>query len=153
MTTGPGPRISDADREAAAARLREHYAQGRLTLEEFHRRLDAVFDATTQSQLTAIARDLPRNESPVPLPSTGTGGGRERARQQHRPGSRARPDVIPVIIAVLAAWLLVSRLHLGIFTWPGRIALFLMIFAAIRWLIRFLWGLGRGAGPMGGGRR
>jgi len=54
---------------------------------------------------------------------------------------------------VVAAWLLVSRLHLGIFTWPGRIALFLMIFAAIRWLIRFLWGLGRGAGPMGGGRR
>ena len=58
-----------------------------------------------------------------------------------------------MIIAVVAAWLLVSRLHLGIFTWPGRIALFLMIFAAIRWLIRFLWGLGRGAGSMGGGRR
>jgi hypothetical protein len=153
MATGPGPRVSDADREAAAARLREHYAQGRLTLEEFHYRLDAAFKAATQSQLTAITRDLPRTESPAPLPVAATGGGRERTRQQHRPGSRSRPRVIPVIAAALAAWLLVSGLHLGIFAWPGRIALFLMIFAAIRWLMRFLWGLSRGGGPMGGGRR
>ena len=144
MTTGSGPRITDADRAAAAARLREHYAQGRLTLEEFHRRLDAAFDATTQSQLTAITRDLPRTESPA-LPSTATGNGRERARQQRRP----RPVLIPVIIAALAAWLLLSGLHLGIFAWPGRIALFLAIFAAIRWLARFLWSLGRGSGPVG----
>ncbi len=152
MATGSGPGVTDADREAAAARLREHYAQGRLTLEEFRRRLDAVFDATTQSQLTAIARDLPRTESPVPLPSAGTGSGRERARQQRRPGSRARMGVIPVIAAALAAWLLVPGLHLGIFTWPGRLALFLMIFAAIRWLMRFLWSLGRGSGPIPGRR-
>ena len=150
MATGPGPRVTDADREAAAARLREHYAQGRLTLEEFHHRLDAAFQATTQSQLTAITRDLPRTESPAPLPSTTTGNGRERARQQRRPGSRARPGMIAVIAAALAAWLLVS--DLGMFAWPGRLALFLMIFAAIRWLMRFLWGLGRGGGPIGGGR-
>jgi hypothetical protein len=152
VATGSGPRVTDADREAAAARLREHYAQGRLTLEEFHHRLDAAFGATTQSQLTATTRDLPRTGSPAPLPPTATGNGRERARQQRRPGSRARLGVMAVIIAVLAAWLLVSHLHLGIFAWPGRLALFLLIFAAIRWLMRFLWGLGRGAGPIGGGR-
>jgi hypothetical protein len=152
VATGPGPGVTDADREAAAARLREHYAQGRLTLEEFRRRLDAVFEATTQSQLTAIARDLPRTESPVSLPSAATGNGRERARQQRGPGSRGRPGVISVIVAALAAWLLVPSLHLGIFTWPGRLALFLVIFAAIRWLVRFLWSLGRGGAPMGGGR-
>ena len=152
MATGPGPRVSDADREAAAARLREHYAQGRLTLEEFHHRLNAAFKAATQSQLTAITRDLPRTESQAPLPSTATGNGRERAGQQRRPGSRARPGVIPVIVAALVAWLLVSGLQLGIFTWPGRLALFLMIFAAIRWLMRFLWGLARGGGPIGGRR-
>jgi hypothetical protein len=152
VATRPGPRITDADREAAAARLREHYAQGRLTLEEFHHRLDAAFEATTQSQLTAITRDLPRTESRAPLPSSATGSGRERARQQPRPGSRARLGVMAVIIAALAAWLLVSGLHLGMFAWPGRLALFLAIFAAIRWLMRFLWSLGRGGGPIGGGR-
>ena len=150
MATGPGQRITDADREAAAARLREHYAQGRLTLEEFHHRLDAAFGATTQSQLTAITRDLPRTGSPAPVPAVATGNGRERAGRQRRPGSWPRPGVIPVIIAGLVAWLLVSGLHLGIFTWPGRVALFLMSFAAIRWLVRFLWGLGRGGGPIGG---
>jgi hypothetical protein len=144
VTTEPGPRVTDADREAAAARLREHYAQGRLTLEEFHHRLDATFEANTQGQLTAITRDLPRAGSPAPVPAAATGNGRERAGQQRRRGPR--PVVIPVIIAVLVAWLLVSGLHLGIFTWPGKIAMFLMIFAAIRWLVRFLWGLGRSGG-------
>ena len=144
MATGPDPRITDADREAAAARLREHYAQGRLTLEEFHHRLDAVFGATAQGQLTAITRDLPRTGSPAPLPVAAAGNGRERAGRQRRPGSRPRPVVIPAIIAVLAAWLLVS--DLGLFAWPGKLALFLMIFAAIRWLMRFLWNLGRGGG-------
>ena len=58
--------------------------------------------------------------------------------------------MISVILAALAAWLLVSDLQ--VFAWPGRLALFLLIFAAIRWLVRFLWNLGRGGGPMGGGR-
>jgi len=100
VATGPDLRIADADREAAAAHLREHYAQGRLTLEEFHHRLDAVFEATTQSQLAVLTRDLPRAASPAPLPATATGSGREQARQGHRPGSRARLGVIPVILAV-----------------------------------------------------
>ena len=152
MATGPSPRIADADREAAAVRLREHYARGRLTLDEFHRRLDAVFEATTRGQLAAITRDLPRTEPPAPLPSAATGSGRERAGRGHRPGSRPRLGMIPVIVAALAAWLVLSGLHLGVFAWPGRLALFLMIFAAIRWLVRFLWSLGRGAGPMGGRR-
>ena len=143
MATGPGQRITDADREAAAVHLREHYAQGRLTLEEFHHRLDAVFEAATQGQLTALTRDLPRAASPAPLP-VAAGTGRERAGREHRPGSWARIGVIPVILAALAAWLLVS--DLGLFAWPGKLALFLMIFAAIRWLMRLLWNLGRGGG-------
>jgi hypothetical protein len=150
VATGPGLRIADADRDAAAAHLREHYAQGRLTLEEFHHRLDAVFEAATQSQLAALTRDLPRAISPAPPPVTATGNGQERDGREHQPGSRARPGVISVILAALAAWLLVSDLQ--VFAWPGRLALFLVIFAAIRWLMRFLWNLGRGGGPVGGGR-
>ena len=59
MTAGPGVRISDADREAAASSLREHYARGRLTLEEFQQRLDAVFAAKTDVDLAKINADLP----------------------------------------------------------------------------------------------
>lgn len=52
-------RIGDAERDAAAADLGEHYAAGRLTLDELNERLDAVFSAKTFGQLTQIMADLP----------------------------------------------------------------------------------------------
>jgi hypothetical protein len=150
VVTGPDLRIADADREAAAARLREHFAQGRLTLEEFNKRLDAVFAATTQSQLRALTRDLPHLAAPsAPLPATVTGTRRERARRERRPGSGAWLGMIPVLIAALAAWLLIFDLHPRMFAWPGRLAIFVAIFAGVRWLLRRLWHLGRGSGPRG----
>ena len=147
MATGSDLRIGDAEREAAAASLREHYAQGRLTLEEFNERLDAVFKATTQSQLNVITRDLPHAAAPsAPLPvTTIPGGGRERARQEYGPrGARARLGMFPVIIAALGAWLLFFDLHLRMFPWPGKLAIFLAIFAAFRGLLRRVFGIGRG---------
>src|SRR6185437_8136304 len=59
MAAGPGVRIGDAEREAAASSLREHYARGRLTHEEFQQRLDAVFEARTDLDLAKINADLP----------------------------------------------------------------------------------------------
>ena len=59
MAAGSGVRIGDADREAAATSLREHYARGRLTLEEFQQRLDAVFAAKTDIDLARVTHDLP----------------------------------------------------------------------------------------------
>jgi hypothetical protein len=57
---GPGVRAGDADRDAAAAALGEHFAQGRLTLDELHARLDATLAATTHGELSQALRDLPR---------------------------------------------------------------------------------------------
>ena len=59
MATGYNVRVGDADREAAAAQLREHYADGRLTLEELNERLDQVFAAKTRADLNTVLRDLP----------------------------------------------------------------------------------------------
>jgi hypothetical protein len=145
MATGPNLRIGDAEREAAAASLREHYAQGRLTLEEFNERLDAVYKATTQSQLSLITRDLPHAAAPsAPLPvATISGGGREREEYGPR-GARARLGMFPVIIAALAAWLLFFELNLRAFPWPGKLAIFLAILAAIRGVLRRVFGFGRG---------
>jgi hypothetical protein len=147
MATGPDLRIGHAEREAAAASLREHYAQGRLTLEEFNERIDAVFKATTQRQLNLITQDLPHATAPsAPLPvTTIPGGDRERTRQEHGPrGARARLGMFPVIIAALGTWLLILELHLRAFPWPGKVAIFLAIFAAIRGVLRRLFGFGRG---------
>jgi hypothetical protein len=50
--------VGDADRDAAAAALAEHFAEGRLTLDELDARLDATLTATTHGELSQAAWDL-----------------------------------------------------------------------------------------------
>jgi Domain of unknown function (DUF1707) len=52
-------RASDDDRERAAAEIREHFAQGRLTAEELSDRLDRAYGAQTVGELQALRADLP----------------------------------------------------------------------------------------------
>jgi hypothetical protein len=52
-------RVSDADREAAAAELQEHFASGRLNQDELNERLERAFAAKTRGDLSAIFADLP----------------------------------------------------------------------------------------------
>ena len=71
MSTQPNLRIGDAERDAIAAELREHFAHGRLTLEEFNERLDAVLTAKTQGDLIPITADLPHvRPAGPPLPGS-----------------------------------------------------------------------------------
>lgn len=80
MATQPSLRIGDREREATAAELREHFAHGRLSLEEFNQRLDAVFEATTERDLTRITSDLPHvRTGGAPLPSSATRPGPQRS--------------------------------------------------------------------------
>jgi Domain of unknown function (DUF1707) len=59
-------RVSDADREAVAARLREHYAAGRLSLDEFQDRLDAVYRAQVAGELNMVTDGLPHQGTVIP---------------------------------------------------------------------------------------
>jgi Domain of unknown function (DUF1707)/Transcriptional regulator PadR-like family len=59
VAPGPDLRIGDADREATVAALGEHFARGRLTLEELAARLDVALTATRQSEIAQTTRDLP----------------------------------------------------------------------------------------------
>ncbi|MFB9967379.1 DUF1707 SHOCT-like domain-containing protein [Sinosporangium siamense] len=52
-------RASDADRDRIAAVLREHYAEGRLNVEEFDERLELAYNAKTHGDLAVLTRDLP----------------------------------------------------------------------------------------------
>lgn len=58
-----GPRASDAERESFVAALQRHFADGRLTPEEFADRLDRALAARSLSELYALTSDLP--ELPV----------------------------------------------------------------------------------------
>jgi DNA-binding PadR family transcriptional regulator len=51
--------VSDADRDLAIARLREHFAVGRLTHPELDERLAAALTAQTAADLRGLLADLP----------------------------------------------------------------------------------------------
>jgi hypothetical protein len=87
----PDLRVSDADRERIAERLREAAGEGRLTVEELDERLDAAYAARTGSDLAPLTADLPE---PAP--------GAEPAMQRHAGGRRRR-----WMVAVMGA----SNLH------------------------------------------
>jgi hypothetical protein len=59
-------RIGDAERTAAADELAEHYAQGRLSTEEHHERLDRIWAARTPSDLSSVFSDLPGSAYRLP---------------------------------------------------------------------------------------
>jgi hypothetical protein len=65
MASGFNVRVGDTDRDAVAAQLREHYADGRLTLEELNERLDQAFAAKTKTDLNTVMRDLPQAAQPA----------------------------------------------------------------------------------------
>jgi hypothetical protein len=58
----PGIRISDADRERAAARLRQALAEGRITLDELEERLAVVYAARYAGDLLPPFADLPGDD-------------------------------------------------------------------------------------------
>src|SRR5205814_1441442 len=64
--TAPELRVSDAEREHAATELREHLAEGRLTLDELAERLDGIYAARTRGELDAISADLPVQRRAAP---------------------------------------------------------------------------------------
>lgn len=105
MATASGLRIGDADREAAAAALREHYAEGRLTLEEFQHRLELVFAAKTDHDLAAITRDLPHADPPLAWAGTRTGahgpGRQSGTGPRRRSGLAAFAGFFVVVLALI----------------------------------------------------
>jgi hypothetical protein len=165
MATRPDLRISDADREATAASLREHYALGRLSLEEFNQRLSAAFAAVTQRDLDAVTGDLPHVRTPAaPLPVAGLtgrsragGGGAGGGRGQSRTGSARRGfglafgmvTSLALLLVVLAPALLGFSFFGGFGGW-GILTIGLMI---IRSILRRIFGLRRFGGCSGRGGR
>jgi len=92
-------RISDSDRDRAAAQLRDHYAEGRLTSEELDERVTATLNARTAGDLRRVMADLP--SAPADLPSAP--GTPPYAAWRYR---RRGPRVLPVLLLILLAAIL-----------------------------------------------
>jgi hypothetical protein len=92
-------RLSDAEREAAAADLGEHFAQGRLTADEHAERLEQVWAAKTRGEIAPIFRDLP---SPYSAVAAGPVAREDRYWNAGlRPFRRGVPAPLLVVLAVL----------------------------------------------------
>src|SRR5215470_17680418 len=99
-------RASDADREHATARLREHFAAGRLTSGELDERITAALTAKTYGELRQLMADLPE-----PAPAA--------ARAAQRPYPAAPPwmarrrgqRLLPMMLLALLAALLFPGGH------------------------------------------
>jgi hypothetical protein len=167
MATGPNIRVGDAERESVAAQLREHYGDGRLTLDELNERLDRTFAARTYGELNTVTTDLPRNGD-MWTPSTGSGAvGPSPSRLTVGPqgtGSGAHDDgwngapgraaamAAPLIAIMTIAGLWVLLMFGGIFGGGGRPFGFVLLFAIFA-LIRRVLGGGRGGRGGRCGRR
>ena len=148
MAQGPDLRIGDADRDAVAARLREGYAQGRLTLDEFNERLSAALAATTQRELSQVTRDLPHPVTLTrPVAPGGPGSGRRSGYDHHQgydhPRSGRRRRFFPVLAVVALLWLLISLSPLRLFPVPGKLAIVLLVLGLVRGMFRRVFGRGR----------
>ncbi len=140
MAPGPDLRVGDAERDATAELLREHYAQGRLTLDEFNERLTAALAATTERDLSQLTRDLPYTApAPVPLPQSASGGGWQQSGHQHGRQARA-PRFAPVLVMAALAWMLIFALPaLRLFPFPGKLAIVLLVVGLLKGLFRRIW--------------
>lgn len=140
-------RVSDADRERVTARLRDHFAEGRLTQDELDERVSAALNAKTYGDLRQVMTDLPE---PGPPP-------RQAAAAPPAPLWRARrPRILPLVLVALAAallipggWVMFAFLRLLLVFW--LVACLAGVFAARRFRRRMhpCWHPGR----LGGWRR
>ena len=119
-------RVSDADRERVAERLREHFAAGRLTSEELDERVTSALGAKTAGELRTVLADLPE-----PTPA-GPQAGQAPPPWAGRPGFRYRrgPRLLPLVLLLFFVLLL---FHGGGFVFFAlfKIALVLFLVAAL----------------------
>jgi hypothetical protein len=168
MATGYNVRIGDADREAIAAQLREHYADGRLTLDELNERLDQTFAAKIKADLDVVMRDLPHVARPLTdAPAAGFGntawqgqawpGPTRESGWDYSNGSgrrSGRAAFAPLLVLMWVALIYGAVTLFGIGGGDRPLAIVLLI-AAFAFLKR-LFGLGgrrRGSGGPRGPRR
>jgi Domain of unknown function (DUF1707) len=133
--TGAQWRAGDAEREAVAGQLREHYAAGRLGIDEFRARLDAAYAAATAGELGRVTADLPAAGPGPALAGPGP------ARRDRVAGPRRRPHRGRLAAAAIVAGLVTAgALALGSLPHGGLLVLVLVLVLAPVMLLAALAG-------------
>jgi hypothetical protein len=133
VTSGPlDLRVSDADREQVAERLRQAGGEGRLTIDELDERVEAAYAARTGADLAKLTQDLPE-AAPGSLPAERRSGRTRRWTVAVMGGGNLRGRWLAgrklTSIAVMGggtidlsnAVLTESELTINIFAWMGGV--------------------------------
>jgi hypothetical protein len=94
-------RVSDAERQAVADRLAEHFGDGRLDQAEFDERVGRAMNAKTRADLNGLFDDLPETGAPA---AAGQATGQPRRRHRH-----------PILLAALIVFVAIAAAHV---VWP-----------------------------------
>jgi hypothetical protein len=107
-------RASDAEREQIVDQLRQHAADGRLTMDEFEQRVAEALAAKTHADLEPVLRELPPLEAPPQVTPR---------RRMPLPSARALLTAVAVVFAVVMVtqgfWWIIFPL-MGVFGGCGR---------------------------------
>jgi hypothetical protein len=146
--TGYNIRVSDADREATAGQLREHYADGRLTLDELNERLDQAFAAKTRAELNAVMRDLPVPPRPVMPVTSGSRSWGSGSRSGGSGSNSGRAPFAAFLAPMIGLfWVCVAVLGAGfLFGFGDKPFIVVVVLAVLAFLRRIIFGRARGRG-------
>lgn len=120
-------RASDADRDAAAAALNQHFASGRLDKDEFSGRLGAVYAAKTHGGLDKLFADLPAPLPQHPRP-TSTSGLAVASRRRHR------SHFLPIMVLIALLGLLSNASHNGVGDLAAMFVAFVFLCCWLPWV-------------------
>jgi len=138
MPTDDAIRASDADREHAVGLLRDGYACGRITLDEFDERTTAAFASRTWGELRKLTQDLPApgQRAPLPVPGQRALPAEPAALQQAR--ANDAPALMPVLTIALFWLALTFTAHAA----GALIPVVLIVLMAVQMAGRVRCGLG-----------
>ncbi|HTT52070.1 MAG TPA: DUF1707 domain-containing protein [Streptosporangiaceae bacterium] len=112
-------RASDADRDRVTARLREHFAEGRLTRDELDERVTAALHARTFGDLRGPLADLPEAALVPRAAAPPQPAGRPWPARRHRP--RLAPVFVLLLLAAVllppGGWLVLAFFKMALIFW------------------------------------
>jgi hypothetical protein len=122
----PRMRAGDKDRQQVVEQLGKHFAQGRLTVEEFDERAVRAHASVYLDELPALTADLPGEPQPQP---------QQQYRRRARPQVRV-PGLLVFLVALLLGWSMVAAVLYSVPPLFGFFVLFLFL-RHMRWSRRW----------------
>ena len=98
----PDLRVSQAERDDVAAALARHFADGRLTVEEYEERVEAALAARTGRDLEPLLADLPAPAAPAR--ARRPRADRRAPRTPALPSARVLAVAAVVVLAITTGW-------------------------------------------------